>query len=139
MGRTGAGAGAAGRALSPLRSRLGSPVSRNTLLNRKQHKKYLSMSHLRALYSELVATLEDCTAASGAGGAGARTGAAAPAAPASVTTSTVSGVDAARVVKQELRLVEILRAIAELVRGTRACCQVGWLILVRFSLFCSRP
>lgn len=103
MGRTGAGAGAAGRALSPLRSRLGSPGSRNILLNRKQNKKYLSMSHLRALCDELTATLEGVS----------------PAAitAASSAASSVPGVDVAKVAKQELRLVEILRSIAELVSG----------------------
>ena len=126
MGRAGAGTGAAGRALSPLRSRLGSPGSRNVLLNRKQHKKYLSMSHLRKLYGELVATLEDASAggtaaaaaaASAAAAAAAAAAPAAPAAPSSSATNPVSGVDAAKVAKQELRLVEILRSIAELVRG----------------------
>lgn len=109
MGRTGAGVGAAGRALSPLRSRLGSPGSRNFLLNRKQHKKYLSMSHLRALYDELVATLEDVSAAG-------TPAADATAAAGSSATSPVSGVDAVKLAKQELRIVEILRSMAELVR-----------------------
>lgn len=108
MGRTGAGVGAAGRALSPLRSRLGSPGSRNILLNRKQHKKYLSMSHLRALYDELVATLEDVSAAGTPPHPAAAAG--------SSATSPVSGVGAVKLAKQELRVVEILRSIAELVR-----------------------
>lgn len=62
------------------------------------------MSHLRALCDELTATLEDVSPAANA-------------AAASSATSSVPGVDAAKVAKQELRLVEILRSIAELVRG----------------------
>lgn len=90
MGRAGAGTGAAGRALSPLRSRLRHPGAQRT---------YLSISHLRSLHLELVELLE-CAGA------------------AALTPFPVT--DGATLSKRQgRRLVEILRAIAELVSEGR--------------------
>lgn len=86
MGRGGAGTGAAGRALSPLRSRLRQPASQRS---------YLSIPHLRSLHLELVELLEYA-------GAAALT-------PFPVADGTTLSK------RQGRRLVEILRAIAELV------------------------
>lgn len=88
MGRAGSGSGAASRALDPLRSRLRPSGSQRT---------YLSISHLRSLHIELVSLLYSAGATS-----------AAPTA-ASPDPPSLSA-------RQSRRLVEILRAIAELVR-----------------------
>lgn len=95
MGRAGAGTGAASRALDPLRSRLRPAGSQRT---------YLSISHLRSLHIELVALLYSAGATS-----------AAPSPSSSGDTPTLS-------VRQNRRLVEILRSIAELVRDDAG----GW-------------
>lgn len=86
MGRAGAGTGAAGRALSPLRSRLRPPGLQRT---------YLSISHLRSLHLELVELLDSAGAAA-------------------LTSFPTDGATLSK--KQGRRLVEILRSIAELVR-----------------------
>lgn len=96
MGRAGAGTGAANRALSPLRSRLRAPGTTNNL-TRAQRRNYLSLGHLRSLHLELVDLLDSAAAAAAAGSL-------------SVDGALLSA-------KQTLRLVEILRSIAELVRG----------------------
>lgn len=89
MGRAGAGTGAASRALDPLRSRLRPAGSQRT---------YLSISHLRSLHIELVSLLYSAGATS-------------------ATPSPSSSGDAPSLsAKQNRRLVEILRSIAELVR-----------------------
>lgn len=89
MGRAGAGTGAASRALDPLRSRLRPAGSQRT---------YLSISHLRSLHIELVALLYAAGATS-------------------ATPSPSSSGDAPSLsARQNRRLVEILRSIAELVR-----------------------
>eukprot|EP00903_Cladosiphon_okamuranus_P018674 g17188.t1 len=88
MGRAGAGAGAASRALDPLRSRLRPSGSQRT---------YLSISHLRSLHIELVSLLYSAGATS-----------ATPSPSSSGDTPTLSA-------KQNRRLVEILRSIAEVV------------------------
>lgn len=89
MGRAGAGTGAASRALDPLRSRLRPAGSQRT---------YLSISHLRSLHIELVSLLYSAGATS-----------AAPTTTSSADSPTLSA-------RQNRRLVEILRSIAELVR-----------------------
>lgn len=90
MGRAGSGTGAASRALDPLRSRLRPSGSQRT---------YLSISHLRSLHIELVALLYS---------AGATSATPTPSSPPDVPTLSA---------KQNRRLVEILRSIAELVRA----------------------
>lgn len=70
------------------------------------------MPHLRALHAELVAILQSDTntAKSGGGGVGAVVSYAS-----TTGTRSLLGGDAARAAKQELRLIEILRSISELV------------------------
>lgn len=89
MGRAGSGTGVASRALDPLRSRLRPAGSQRT---------YLSISHLRSLHIELVALLYSAGATS-----------ATPTPSSSAEAPNISA-------KQNRRLVEILRSIAELVR-----------------------
>lgn len=92
MGRAGSGSGAASRALDPLRSRLRQAGSQRT---------YLSISHLRSLHIELVSLLYSAGATS-------------------ATRSPSSQADPPSLsARQNRRLVEILRSIAELVRMTR--------------------
>lgn len=99
MGRAGTGASATSRALSPMRSTRSSPtLTRKSYGNKQNSSKYRSMGHLRALHAELVEILDESSDT------------------AATDKSKVSGAGGARAAKRDLRLIEILRAISELVR-----------------------
>lgn len=106
MGRAGTGASATSRALSPLRGTRSSP----TLTNKKSYygkhsssnsSNYRSMEHLRALHAELVGMLDESSDTAMTG-----------------RIHVSSGAGSARAAKRDLRLIEVLRAIAELVRDS---------------------
>lgn len=100
MGRAGTGANAASRALSPMRSTRSSPtLTRKNYGNKHNSSNYRSMGHLRALHAELVGILDESSDT------------------AATDKIKVSGAGGARAAKRDLRLIEILRAISELVRG----------------------
>lgn len=86
----------------------------------KSHRDYLSIQHLRALHGELVETLDSCDdLGESAGRDGGRDcDGGGRSRYSSLWRGGGGKGDTARVTKQELRLIEVIRSISELVGGT---------------------